>query len=36
LSLNDSNDKLNYNEKINEDEYEVDDIDEEDIVKNLD
>lgn len=35
--LNDANDKLNYNEKINEDEYEIDakDFTDEDLVKNL-
>ena len=38
LQLNESNDKFNYNEKINEEDYEfeADDIPDEDVVKNLD
>jgi hypothetical protein len=38
MQLNESNDKFNYNEKINEEDYEfeADDMPDEDVVKNLD
>ena len=37
IQLSDANDKLNYNEKIKEDEYEIDanEFADEDLVKNL-